>query len=815
MSMISVRHRRQEHLIPEHLRASSLFPVLAFSPEDHIFLMEDFSIGFAFQCEPLTGGDEKIQERVTALMNYDFPDNTLLQFILFRSPDITPHINRTLQMRENFSHPLLSPVVRERVDFLRAHSKKSLVTKTSKGTFDNGLIQDLKLIVTVKLPIANTNPTDQEMKDASNLQERTESALNMIGVVPRKMDAKRYKRIMGTMLNWGDAASWRTGIDEWDEGAILSEQLMDYSSGIEVDKDKLKVGDYYVKTLSAKKLPPVFYFGNAMNFVGDLSGGASSVKENYMVVANVYYPPSRKMKDSLENKRKFTINQAHGPMLKFVPVLGEKKESFDILYEDLGNGAKPLQLSYSLVVFAPTEKRAQSAATALSGFWREQRFSVMEDKYVNLPVFLNSLPFCNDRQSVRDLRRFKTMTGNQAAVLLPIFGEWKGTGTFHTSLVSRNGQLMSVSLHDSDTNKNLVIAAESGSGKSFWANELLLSYMSEGAQVWVIDAGKSYKNLCDVLKGDFLEFSEHSRITLSPFELVQDYEDEEDSLVSLVTAMASADANLDEYQVSSLKRVMSELWREHGKSMTVDKIETRCLENDDQRVRDIGTQLYPFTMSGAYGKYFAENNINFKNQFTVLELDELQGRKHLRQVILLQLIYQIQQEVFLGERDKKKVLLIDEAWQLMSAGEVSKFIEHAYRKFRKYGGSVIIATQSINDLYQNAVGQAIAENSASMHLLGQTSETVDSVKKDGRLSLSPGGYHQLKSVHTVTGVYSEIFVKSKNGMGIGRLIVGEFQKLLYSTDPVDVNAIQQYIKRGHEVADAIRCVMRDRGLSDD
>lgn len=207
--------------------------------------------------------------------------------------------------------------------------------------------------------------------------------------------------------------------------------------------------------------------------------------------------------------------------------------------------------------------------------------------------------------------------------------------------------------------------------------------------------------------------------------------------------MASAKGLLDEWQISALKQVLSRLWEEKGKEMKVDDIAERCLEEEnDQRLKDIGQQLYAFTSKGSYGKYFSQkNNVSFQNQFTVLELDELQGRKHLRQVVLLQLIYQIQQEVFLGERNRKKVVIVDEAWDLLKEGEVSTFMEHAYRKFRKYGGSVVIATQSINDLYENAVGRAIAENSASMYLLGQTEETVESVKRSGRLTLSDGGFH--------------------------------------------------------------------------
>ena len=813
MTIISVRKQLDDQLIPDDQKASTLFPALAYSPDDELFYMQDFSLGFAFQCEPLPGGDSKIQDRVASFLNDTYPEGTMIQFCLFRSPDITAQSNHALQLRDKYRHSLLTPAIEERVQFMQRFAREPLLIKSARGIFDNGLVQDLKLIVAFKLPITSSIPSEEEVEAIKAIKGRAKSSLNMVGLVPRVVDAKRYKRIMGSMCNWGSSASWKTGFDEWEEDRLISDQILDFDSSLEISKNHLQIGDYYARTLSAKKLPAAFYFGNAVSYIGDLSGRGDSVKENYMVVTTVYYPPAKSTKDGLEFKRKFTINQAQGPMLKFVPVLAEKKESFDVLYNDLGNGATPLQISFSVVMFAPTLDRLDSASTAIKGFFSEQRFSLMEDRYVHLPMLLNSLPFCCDRNSVKDLFRYKTMTGNQAGVLVPIFGEWKGTGTHHLSLLSRNGQLMSLSLHDSDTNKNCVIAAESGSGKSFLANDAIISYMSEGAQVWIIDAGKSYKNLCEVLGGDFLEFSESSDIKLNPFELVQDYRDEEDTLVSLVTAMASQEGNLDEYQVASLKRVMSELWEEHGNQLSVDLIATKCMDSGDQRVRDIGTQLYPFTGEGAYGTYFNDNNINFKNKLTVLELDELQGRRHLRKVILLQLIYQIQQEVFLGDRNTRKVLLIDEAWDLLKDGEVATFMEQAYRKFRKANASAIICTQSINDLYQNSVGRAIAENSATMLLLGQTAETVESVKKSGYLTMPDPAFDVLRTVNTVAGVYSEIFIKSKKGMGVGRLIVGEFQKLLYSTDPIDVNDINNYRKRGLNATDAIHAVMRDRRVA--
>ena len=234
--------------------------------------------------------------------------------------------------------------------------------------------------------------------------------------------------------------------------------------------------------------------------------------------------------------------------------------------------------------------------------------------------------------------------------------------------------------------------------------------------------------------------------------------------------------------------------------------------HEDRRVQDVGEQLYPFTTQGEYGRFFnGHNNIRFKNRFTVLELEELKGRKHLQQVVLLQLIYQIQQEMYLGERDRRKIVFIDEAWDLLTQGDVGKFIETGYRRFRKYGGSAVTVTQSVNDLYDSPTGKAIAENSANMYLLGQKAETINALKKEGRLPLGEGGYEYLKTVHTVTGVYSEIFFITEMGTGIGRLIVDPFHKLLYSSRAEDVNAIKQLTRKGLSVADAISQLLKERG----
>src|SRR5690606_18304548 len=135
----------------------------------------------------------------------------------------------------------------------------------------------------------------------------------------------------------------------WETDRPICEQVFDYGTDITVTKNSLQLGEQHVKVLSAKKLPDLAYFGDAITYIGDISGGNSNIKENYMIVTNIFFPDPENMKSTLDRKRQFAVNQAYGPMLKFVPVLADKKEGFDVLYDSMKEGQKPIKISYSMI----------------------------------------------------------------------------------------------------------------------------------------------------------------------------------------------------------------------------------------------------------------------------------------------------------------------------------------------------------------------------------------------------------------------------------------------------------------------------------
>ena len=874
MDVFKLKRFTDEGVLPDEVRAEQMISPLAVDSENSVFLCGDKTLGFAFECQPLTGGGEKEHEKLDQLLAQSYPANMTMSFLLMRSPDIEEHLLHAEAMRRNHRHDVITPVFEERMKFLRAHTAKDIESEALNGArFNIGRVVDMKLIVSVKLPYAGNKegiPVEKEMAEALDWLTKIGSLLKSLGFAPRLMDVNRYLRFVNVMLNWGPEATWRKDmLPHWEKDKPIPPQCFDPESSVmTAHPDYFTLSDTtFVKVLSAKRMPEAMYFGSAMDYVGDILGNNGGIHQNYCICVNVIFPEATQMKATLEKKRNWANQQAFGPLMKFDPIIGDIKKSFDTIYESVNAGSRPLKASFHVVLFANNLKELTQTTAAAQSFWSDMHFMLKEDKYVMLPVFRNCIPLCADAKAVKELFRYKTMTSHEVPVILPVFGESKGTGTPHIELVSRNGQIMSMSLHDSTTNQNAVIAAESGSGKSFLLNEIILSYMSEGARVWVIDAGKSYQKLCESLGGDFVEFSDRSKISLNPFETIVNWNDEEDAIVNLVATMASMEGRLDDFQIAALKRHMHDLWYEcqaQGETrvrpqldkiereferrvndilnkgldreiaeaqvndlerrrdlaklkvmppstMSIDLIAERCLSDPDPRVHDIGVQLGSFTSASSYGRFFAgHNNANFRNDLTVLELDELQGRKHLRQVVLLQLIAQIQREIFLGERDRKKIVIIDEAWDLLKEGEVSVFMEHAYRKFRKYGGSAIIATQSVQDLYNNTVGKAISSNSANMFLLGQKPTTLEQVRKANLLVMEDWAFNLLKSVHTEAGAFSEIFLSVGQLQCVGRLVVSEFQKLMYSTAPADVNAIKQYTSKGHPIQDAIRMVLEDR-----
>ena len=138
------------------------------------------------------------------------------------------------------------------------------------------------------------------------------------------------------------------------------------------------------------------------------------------------------------------------------------------------------------------------------------------------------------------------------------------------------------------------------------------------------------------------------------------------------------------------------------------------------------------------------------------------------------------------------------------------FIETLARRLRRYYGSLVVGTQSVNDLFATPAAQAAFDNSDWMCLLSQKSESIEQLKKTSRISLTPMMEAQLKSVKTKHGEYSEIMIYGSHGFAIGRLLLDPYSGLLYSSKAADYSAIKELRDRGLGLTEVLETLLQAR-----
>ncbi|MGN1393632.1 MAG: type IV secretion system protein TraC [Succinivibrionaceae bacterium] len=772
-----------------------IYPVLAFEKNNFLFYISDgkkSSLGFSFLLEPLTYIDNSIANRLNVLLNYDYPSDSVVQYSLISSNFISDRLislrHTLLQQNQN---SLQEQMIKNKIEFL-LKGANSVINGCSS------LIRDFNVLVTVNIPIKKIEPSIKEIENIGELRLAVQNMIETIGFNKIDLDANLFINILYPFFN-------KNRIQSYDSDKPIAKQLLDFDNKLVCFEDHLEIGANIVRSYSVKRYPDHLFLGDALKYSVDILTGNRGIHIPFIITGNVYYEDCKKLKSKFQTKRQWLLNQAYGPLLKFLPKLAVRKHGFDVLGAEVENGQKLLKFNFTISTFAKNEIESISSGTELCTYYKENGFDILPDKYFTLPIFLNSLPFGCDIDVFNSLMRFKTLCPKIITPLLPILSEAKGGMYGELNLISRSGQLMDISIFNGTSNYNLCVAAQSGSGKSFLINELISTYLLKGAKIYVIDIGKSYQKLTRLLGGSFIEYENFEKINFNPFENVKDLKEDGDMIHGILLAMISVNEKLSSFQNAELRRITNELFNQYGNNLSIDILAEQLIKDKDTRISDMGKQLFVFTSRGTYGSFFnksSKKNI-FENNLVVLELEGFKGRKHLQQIVLLELIYKIQQDMFLGDRSQEKLLVIDEAWDLLRDGEFAGFIENGYRRFRKYKASAITITQSINDLYCSKVGIAILENSANMFLLGQKPETISYLQKENKLALSDGEYQLLKSVHTIPNIYSEIFIITDYMHAIGRLVVDDFRKILYSTKSDDVYAINNLLSQGYSVKEAI------------
>lgn len=821
-------------------RLTGILPYLAWMPDERLFVLDqgafgtkpELCTGFAIETMPQTGANEEM-ERVLASLFMSCPTGTGIQVTLYASPHILPVLRRQAAMLPQDPGKTSEDEDRRNANIFRSIARRRIdhyVRGTAASLFSHHayLLRDYRCVISITMPLDPQKPA--EIEEALRIKESVHATLrsahlpgwdwepeNLINFVADFFD---HERVFGR------------GADRplvYDPAKPLREQLADHGIAATVADTLLKFrkaggGETALQCFSVRQYPAFYRLGLMGALIGDYYQLALSIPCPFLVTMGATVLDYETSRTRAQLKAARATQAAHSYMAYFQPDLQRRKRDWDMVLRAFDNGRNVVQMYHQLVLLSRLEDAAR-AEHAVRAVWRARGFDLAKDVYLSHQALMAALPCTITPGMQADLRTFGrigTKTADNAVMTSPLLAEWKGTETPVLTLFGRRGQIMTFDLFDNTGgNYNFAVAALSGSGKSVLVNEMAFRYLGVGAKVWIIDVGRSYRNLCELLDGEFIEFSDErtNTICLNPFSMVVDIHNDMEMLLPLVAQMASPREPLDNFSYAALGSAIKRVWDANGKQATIsdvyDLLRTGRLSDDGEPERDLSrlaTALEPYTRYGVYASYFeGEANIRFNKRFVVLELEELKSKKDLQAVVMQLMMYRITQEMYF-DRSQRKLVIIDEAWDLMASAASASFIEAGYRRARKYGGAFGTITQSIDDYYKNEATRAAVQNADWLFLLRQRPESVDRLAKEGKLHVDDWMRRQLLSITTEHGHYSEIFVHAPMGSGVGRLILDPFSLLLYSTRAEDYQAIKVFRDQGMSVAEAIEAVLQQRGV---
>ena len=391
------------------------------------------------------------------------------------------------------------------------------------------------------------------------------------------------------------------------------------------------------------------------------------------------------------------------------------------------------------------------------------------------------------------------------------------TGAISTSfpftsadLTQEKGILYGINMHNNGLvifdrftleNANMVVFAKSGAGKSFSVKLEALRSMMIGSEIIIIDPENEYQKLCDAVGGSYIRLSLNSDVRINPFDLpkVIDSEDANDALrANLVTLhglfrlmlggaqtsgngsvipalTANEEADLDQALIDTYARagITSDPLTHQSTPPTIINLYD-TLAHMEGSGPQLAQRLRKYTTGTFAGIFSQQSNVDINNPMVVFNIRDLEDE--LRPVAMYIILSHIWNTV--RAEQKKRLLIVDEAWQLMQFEDSANFLFSLAKRARKYYLGLTTITQDVEDFMSTKMGRAIVANSSMQLLLKQSASAVD-VLSDV-FKLTDEERKRLSNFPVGQG----LFFAGSNHVHI-QIIASETEESLITTNPAD------------------------------
>jgi conjugal transfer ATP-binding protein TraC len=186
----------------------------------------------------------------------------------------------------------------------------------------------------------------------------------------------------------------------------------------------------------------------------------------------------------------------------------------------------------------------------------------------------------------------------------------------------------------------------------------------------------------------------------------------------------------------------------------------------------LAQRLRKYTTGTFSGIFSQQSNVNVDNKFLVFNIRDLEDE--LRPVGMYIVLNYIWNKVKSDMR--KRILVVDEAWQLMRHEDSANFMFSVAKRARKYYLGLTTISQDVEDFLSSRMGRAVVANSSLQLLLKQAPSAVDLVADTFKLT------NEEKARLTQFPVGEGLFFAGMNHI-IMRILASHTEAELISTNP--------------------------------
>ena len=514
------------------------------------------------------------------------------------------------------------------------------------------------------------------------------------------------------------------------EAGITTMRDMISPSSIEIERDYFRLGTKYGRTIYVYGYPRTLYTGWLSTII--------NIDEVLDISMYIYPADTGVIMKNLTKKvtqleASLNINNEKGKIRD--PELEAALNDAEELRDQLQVGAeKFFRYGLYITVYADSLDELQFVQHKIENIFGQQMVFTKVATSQQEQGMNSTMPQCTDQLQIR-----RNMNTGAISTSFPFTS---------ADLTQEKGILYGINMHNNGLvifdrftleNANMVVFAKSGAGKSFTVKLEALRSMMVGAEILIIDPENEYQKLCDAVGGTYIRLSLNSDVRINPFDLPKlvDAEDANDSLRTNIATLhglfrimlggnqgltSVEEADLDQAIIDTYARagITSDPLTHNAPPPTISNLFDTLLHMGGSGPA-LAQRLRKYTTGTFAGIFSQQSNIDINNQMVVFNIRDLE--EELRPVAMYVVLSHIWSIVRADQR--KRLLLVDEAWQLMQYEDSANFLFSLAKRARKYYLGLTTITQDVEDFMSSKLGRAIVGNSSMQLLLKQSASAVD------------------------------------------------------------------------------------------